>query len=270
MRTAGPRDTSPGVNDSDAADAGDLTDLVRAARRGLRRDVAALVAALDRGELLVPLAREIDDAPEGERVEIQGELKLSPHLLVDEDGQHFAALFTRPDLLAPLAETVGWTTEGAPLKFCTVPARMAFDMALQVVDEKQVMALIINAGSDSELFLRRDELASINHGRPLPLVGYVRHIPEQEDERTLIAEPADPPPPALLEALTRCVAENPVIERHSLRRTFNADRDLEPHLTLTLATKPDVDARALAERVFQALSEHLPPPGYIDIVFEDA
>src|SRR6187402_3592884 len=91
VQNAGSHVTSPGVNASDAADPNDLTAVVEAARRGLRRDVSRLVDALDGAELLIPLARDIDAAPEGERIEIEGELKLRPHLLVDPEGRHYAA-----------------------------------------------------------------------------------------------------------------------------------------------------------------------------------
>jgi hypothetical protein len=249
---------------------GDLTDVVQAARRGLRRDVASLVDALEQGELLIPLAREISDAPIGERIEIGDELRLSPHLLVDPEERRFAALFTRPDLLETVAEHVGWATDGGPLKYCTLPARVAFDIALSILNDPEVPALVINAGADSELFLRREELASIHSGRALPLVGYVSQIPEQDDERTLIAEPGEPPPPALIAAIERALAEVPEVRGYTLRRTFNAERDLEPHLTLALsASLAAAKAQTVAERMFQAVENHLPPPGYIDIVFQD-
>jgi hypothetical protein len=179
------------------------------------------------------------------------------------------ALFTTSELVADSAERMGWTTEGEDLGVCALPARIACELALELVDETSVVGLVIDAGHPSELVLRRVELASIVRGQPLPLVGYVADIPSEDGERTLIAEPSDPPPPKLTEELERCIAELPAVTRHRLVRTFNPERDLEPHLTLELAVANGTDRRALAERVVNAVADHLPPPGYLDVVFAD-
>ena len=64
-------------------------------------------------------------------------------------------------------------------------------------------------------------------------------------------------------------AELPDIESYSLQRTFNAERDLEPHLTLTLRTRQAVEREALAGRIVAAIQDKLPPPGYIDVLFAE-
>ena len=89
-----------------------FSELVLAAKSGLRRDVSALMDALDGAELLVPLAKDIPDAPMGERMDLDGELRLSPHLLPDSEGQLFSALFTHPDPLEPIISALEWTTDG--------------------------------------------------------------------------------------------------------------------------------------------------------------
>jgi hypothetical protein len=97
----------------------------------------------------------------------------------------------------------------------------------------------------------------------------VAAIPDDHD-RTLIAEPGAPPPAELTAALERCLSELPELAGYELLRTFNPERDLEPHPTLKLRTKPGaVDHQHLAKHVFNAVGPHLPPPGYVDIVFED-
>jgi hypothetical protein len=248
----------------------DLTQAVRAAKSGLRRDVRQLVDALPHGELLVPLARDIAGAPEGEVVEIGDELTLSPHLLIGPDGEAWATLFTRAELVGPIEERFGWQTDEAPLKVCALPARLALDMALEVVDERNVVGLIVNPLDESELVLNRIELGSIARGQALPLVGYVDGIPGDDMERTLVAEAGEPPPPALLAALDHCLADLDDVVGHSLARTFNPDRDLEPHLTLTLLLRPQAaDRGALARSVVEAIEHELPPPGYIDVLFEE-
>lgn len=227
------------------------------------------MAAFEQGELLVPLARDLPDAPEGERIELDGELTIVPHLLPDAEGQLFAALFTHSDPLEPIVPALGWTTGDEPLKVCAFPARIALDMALEVIDEVRVLGLVIDAGADSELCLTRAELASILAGRALPLMAYVGNIPEEERARTLLAEDGDPPPAELLSALTAWAESTKGALSHRLDRTFNPDRDLEPHLTLTLGVAPDADRSELFQSVTQALEGKLPPPGYLDVLFEE-
>jgi hypothetical protein len=247
----------------------ELTSLVQQARRGLRRDVAALEAQLDVGELLVPLRSHIKGAPEGEDMALDHELEILPHLLQDEDGRGYAALFSSADLVEKVATSLGWQTDGRELSVCSLPGRVACELSLGVIDEQSVFGLVIDPGHPSELFLRRAELASVVAGTPVPLVGYLADLPPLDDEQVLLAEPSDPPPPALLEALERCLASLPAVSAHRLQRTFNPERDLEPHLTLYLSATADADRRALAESVILAVGELVPPPGYLDILFED-
>lgn len=250
-----------------ASSSTDLTTAVSTARRGLRSDVRVFVDALDEGELFAPLAAKVEGAVYGEQMHVEDELKLTPHMLIDADGKLYCALFTRPEMIEPVEEQLGWTTDGQPLEYCAIPARAAIDMALQVMDDEEVLGLVINPMDDTELVLRRSEVASIAQNQAIPLVGYVENIPDHGSENTLLAEPADPPPPELVTALEAVLAELPDIERYTLQRTFNAERDLEPHLTLTLHTRRAVEREALAGRIVAAIQDKLPPPGYIDVLF---
>ena len=253
-----------------ASDAQDLTPLIKTARRGLRRDVQALLDQLAQGELFIPLVRNIEGVRDGERLDIDnGEVKLVPHMLLDEEGNHYAALFSHPELMAVMERQLGWKTDDQALKFCTVPALFALDMALEVVDDEHVLGLVLNAGTEYELALRRPELASLTNGKAIPLVGYVANLGPDQDETTLIAEGGEPPAPALLAAIETCLIELPQVESYTLLRTFNAERDLEPHPTLKLATRvEESELQGIAGRMIEAIGQHLPPPGYIDIVFD--
>ena len=248
----------------------DLTEWVVAARRGLRRDIAALVERLELGELFVPLARPSPGARHGEVIELEDELTITPHLLADDDGRLYCALFTRADILEPLGATSsGWATADEPLEYVALPAKIGLDLALQIVDDENVMALVLNAGHESELMLHARGGRQHRQGKPVPLVAYVRHIPLQDFERTLVSETDEPPPAELVAALERCLAELGNIERYTLSRTFNADRDLEPHLTLKLTPKSaEIDFEEATRRLMEALGDRVPPPGYIDIVFD--
>jgi hypothetical protein len=250
-------------------DARDLTAAVRTARRGLRRDVAVLVDSLDAAELYVPLARSIQGVPYGEQVEIDQELSMTPHMLVDGDQKVYAALFTRAELLESAGDQLGWTTSEGSLEYCALPARVAMQMALEVVDGVNVMGLVLNGLDDSELFLQRDEIASVTAGKPIPLVGYVHEIPVGDDERTLVAEAGDPPPPELIEAIEQFMANERDLKSYVLERTFNPERDIEPHPTLRLRTAGAVDRPGITARLIAALEDKLPEPGYVDIVFDE-
>ena len=258
---AEPTDTAP-----------DLTPLIQAARRGLRRDVQALLDQLAQGELFIPLARNIQGTEDGVRLNIDdGEVKLVPHMLLDEDGNHFAALFSHPELMAPMEQQLGWKTDDGALKFCTVPALFALDMALEVVDDEHVLGLVLNPGTQYELALRREELASLTNGKAVPLVGYVAALAPDESEHTIIAEGGQPASAVLTAAIEGCLAELPQVAGYALLRTFNAERDLEPHPTLRLVTgAPDSELQDIAHKMIEAIGKHLPPPGYIDIVFDKA
>ncbi|HET7542454.1 MAG TPA: SseB family protein [Polyangiaceae bacterium] len=254
-----------------AADTQDLTPLIKNAQRGLRRDVQALLDRLPKGELCIPLVRNIAGVADGERLEIDdGEVKLVPHMLLDEEGNHYAALFSHPELMAPMEQQLGWKTDGEDLKFCTVPALFALDMALEVVDDEHVLGLVLNAVTEYELALRRADLASLTNGKALPLVGYVANLDPDETETTIIAEGGEPPAPALTAAIEGCLSQLPQVAGYALLRTFNPERDLEPHPTLKLTTKTEAAAelRAIAGKMIDAIGKHLPPPGYIDIVFD--
>ncbi|MBK7585393.1 MAG: SseB family protein [Myxococcales bacterium] len=256
-------------NGADVLDPTDLTHWVESARRGLRRDVADLVRRLEQGELFVPLAKQVPGAEVGTRVELDEDLTITPHMLEDDDGHLFCAMFTRPDILEPLAEQLGWLTDDGALEYCSLPAKVGLDLAHQVIDDENVVALIINAGHDTELMLHRHEVGSIASGRALPLVGYVRDIPVQDFEKTLIAEAESPPPAAFVSALESCLAELGNIERYEVLSTFNADRDLEPHMTLSLRPKSrSIDFEQVTKQLIDTLGELVPPPGYIDIVFD--
>lgn len=253
--------------DSGSGGGPDLAEKLKLARRGFRRDVAALLEALEQADLLIPLAEPLAGATTGERTQIRGELRLQPHFLPTPEGPHFAALFTSAPLLDAIAAQLRWRTGDGELEFCSVPGGVALEMAAGTLDEN-VQGLVIDAGADSELVLTAAEVRRLATGQAIPLVGYVAAIPD-DHERTLIAEAGEPPPAELTAAIDRCLTELPELSGYELLRTFNPERDLEPHPTIKLKTRPgQLDHQHVAKHVFNAVSPHLPPPGYVDIVFE--
>jgi SseB protein N-terminal domain len=254
--------------DSGSGGGPDLVSAVKQARRGFRRDVAALLEALEQADLLIPLAEPVAGATTGERTKVQGELRLQPHFLPTPEGPLFAALFTSPPLLDAIGAQLAWQTGGEELQFCSIPGGVALEMAVGTLDE-HVHGIVIDAGAESELVLTAEEARKLVTGQAIPLVGYVAAIPDDHD-KTLVAEPGSPPSPELVAALERCLVELPELSGYELSRTFNPERDLEPHPTVKLRTvSGQVDHQHLAKHVFNAVGPFLPPPGYVDIVFEE-
>ncbi len=252
---------------SSVEDANDLTDLVAAARTGLRSDVERLVAALAEGVLWLPLAKAISGLAEGERVAVDGELKLTPQLITDADGNVFCPLFTRQALAEPVRVASGWQTDGGELEVCAMPAELCLQVALEVAATGGVGA-VVNPMHESELVLLSDELALIASGRAIPLVGYVGMPPDAQDGEGML-EPATDVPPALSEALDAAVRGLPSIIDTLLCRTFDPERDREPHLTLRLRVRDDeTDFEALSAALTAAVDGKVPAPGYLDILFE--
>lgn len=251
-------------------EASTLTEAVRNARRGLKSDVARLLEELDEGRLLVALARSVPGIEVGKEADVEGEMQLSPHLMADEEGLGYLPVFTRRDALEALGAQLGWQTDSGPLEYCGLPGPLVLDMGVSIVDDEQVVGLVVDPMTESELLLRRHEIASLAQRRALPLVGYVSQIPRQEGEKTLVAELDEPIDPTVTATIQRVLEGLEDPPRWVLGRTFNEERDLEPHLTLNLLTDAeDLDFGDLAETLATELEGKLPPPGYIDILFND-
>jgi len=246
-----------------------LTQAVLAAQRGLKSDVQRLLDALADGVLLVPLSEHIPGATPGEEVEIEDELTFRPHMLVGDDGTVFAAVFTEAALAQGLSEALGWQTGEDELEFVYLPALVALDLSQADLGDERLRGVAINPGDDSELVLSRDEAASLVQGIALPLVGYVDRLPEGVEGKTEIVLGADPPPPELLAVLEAARAEESAVLGLELETTFNPERDREPHLTLFLTLSEGADRERIAEHLAETAAAHLPPPGYLDVVFRD-
>ncbi len=243
-----------------------LRDRVFAARSGLRRDVQALLLALQDHELFVPLTSRLEGTTDGQLVELEGGTALCPHLLLDEDHELFCPLFTDEDLLEEMAAALGWQTDGGPLQVATLPALVALQMAAGVVDEESVRALTLNPGDESELFLQRAEALSLVAGRAIPLVGYVRHFAE-EGEPLAPSSSSAPVPEGLSHAVGECLREFPEVRAWELLHGFDAERDLDPHWTLRLTARgSELRPETLGPRLQAAVDGHVPPPGYLDLV----
>jgi hypothetical protein len=244
----------------------DATALIARMRRGLRRDVQEFVNQIDSVALHVALSRPIPDVAIGTRQQLGDEITLAPHLLMLNDAW-VVALFSDKDQVETVGQYMNWTTGDASLDICTLPARVGFELALQLIDEKNVIGLVLNPGDETEVFLSRAEAASIAAGKAIPLVGYVQEIDSHDGPPPLVAELDEPLSNDLLQPIDAWIARCQ-FGGYKLQQTFDADRDLEPHLTLRVhangkSVDPSVVAPLLAE-----LEGKIPAPGYIDVVFD--
>ena len=256
----------------DSLDEAEFSDALVQARVGLRSEVRKLVDVLDKAHVYIPLAEDLPEAPVGETLAVEGDLTFRPHMILNSDASIFAVAYSEPAFAEPMHSALGWTTSGEDLKFICVPAHVAFELSGSVLDGEQVSGLVFNPGTDTELVLLHDEAASLLQGVAIPLVGYVADLPPDAEGATEIVEGADPPPPALLVALADAKQRLSDVKDVQVATTYNAERDREPHLTITitLLSRPQMDRQELADQVMEHAAEHLPAPGYADIVFVDA
>jgi len=242
------------------------------ARSGLRSDVLVLVEAREHCHVYIPLSEDLPDTPDGERIEMEEELTFRPHLILNQDESIFAVAYSDPQLVDAMQSALGWTTSEGELKFVCVPTQVALDLAQAEIEGEVISGLVFNPGTDQELILQHDEVASIAQGTAIPLVGYVSSMSDSTEEETQVLEGAPPPPDALLNALEAAKTRHPDLMDVQVQTTFNPERDREPHLSITLTVIPrdSLDRQALADAIMEEAAPHLPAPGYADIVFRDA
>jgi hypothetical protein len=244
----------------------DATPLITSMRRGLRRDVQGFIDQIDAVALHVALSRPIPDITVGARQQLEDEITLAPHLLALNDAW-VVALFSDQDQIQTVGRYMNWRTGDASLDICTLPARVGFELALQLIDDQRVVGLVINPGDDSEIFLSRAEAASIAAGKAIPLVGYIREIDDRNAPAPLIAELAEPLSKDLILPIAAWV-ERCQFAGYTLQQTFDADRDLEPHLTLRVNANGKPVDQGIVAPLLAELEGKIPPPGYIDVVFD--
>jgi hypothetical protein len=251
---------------ADSGPEGRLALAIKTARRGFRRDTEALVELLDEGRLLVALAKPVDDA-----MAESDELTLSPKLVTTDTGDALLPAFSSEERLGTFAARLGWASQGDQLSYCSLSLRDTFDAALELVRATHCRAMVLDPSEEHELLLQPRELDALRQGQPIPLVGYVRELPVSSDEFTIVSDLTDAEP-TLLGALEQCISKFPNIVSYRLQQTMNRERDIDPHPTLTLVTRPgaELDERALRTALYAVFEQSLPAPGYIDIVFETA
>ena len=248
----------------------DLTPLIVIARRGLRRDVQHLCDALPSGKLFAALASSVEGIPNEREVTLRKGTKFIVHVLPHptNTAKTLSALFTKEEFFASMQKTSGWTTDGGPLRFLSLGAKDALELVRQAIDAGQSFGLVINPYQESVLELLPEEVRSLAQGEPLPFIHYVRNVPVQQGETFLVGKPAVPPPAELVETVEKYTASHPQINGYKLVQIFNPERDVEPHLVLNILTMiGEAEHQEISREISLAITGKIPPPGYIDIVF---
>jgi len=246
----------------------DLTDAIATARSGLKSDVARLVEQLHEGAFFLPLARSIPGLEEGDTVNVDEEITLSPHMLVDADDQLFVALFTREEFIGPVKQAMEWKTDDHELEYCGLPAALALKIAYDACGNEEIVGAVVNASQDTELVLHKDELGHLTQGQAIPFVAYVEGAESESEDAESVDIAESELPPDFKGALDECVAKAEHVIGYSVRRTFDPERDREPHLALRFTLdEPAESYEELRHVIVGTLEGTVPAPGYVDILF---
>jgi hypothetical protein len=253
----------------------DLTQAVAEAKGGRRSDTVALCKMLDQGRLFLALSHSSPDLPEEGEIVLTESTNISVHQLWTESGERFAAAFTTEQVLAAATSRLGWKTDGGPLRYAALPARMVLANALRQIEAGEAAGLVINPLHESELELLAPELRSLADGNPTPLPGYIpRDSRVEKGERVINGQPAVPPAAELVQAIEAALARYPEVTGHRLFQMFRPETDIAPHLALNIHTKGSRQAddqpaiyEEIVSDVQEAIKGKAPPPGYIDILF---
>ena len=236
------------------------------ARSGLKSDVAKLIEEVPAGALFIPLSRAIPGLEDGDAIDVDEEVTLSPHVLVDGEDRLYVALFTREEFIGPVKQAMDWKTDDEELEYCGLPAELALKIAHEACGNEQIVGAVVNAMQDTELVLHQDELGHLTQGQAIPLIAYVEGVEGEAANAEDIAD--DDLPPDFKSALDACVANADLVTGYSVQRAFDPERDREPHLALRFALNAAVeDYEDLRNIIVATLEGRVPPPGYIDILF---
>ncbi len=249
-----------------------LEDALVRAQSGYRSDVAALATALAKAELFVALVENSEPGDGPEILEPGASLKL--HKVVDETtGSAWTAVFSSPENLGRAGEQLNWETSGGPLQFLAANGVELIRSVLSPALESGLTSgIVFDAGQESELAMSADETLSMIGGQPIPLVGYASRQPARGTEQIQVGEPAVPPPAALTTAIARVLDRVREVKSYRLIQVFVPERDVTSHLMLDIVGDlPESQQREISATIGAAIEDtRLPPPGYIDIVFNFA
>jgi len=247
----------------------DLTPYVIQARRGLRRDVKAFASALPNGKLFIPLSRRLEAPISGQKSFTVGtDTEIFAHTLTHPDTKAVAdALFTKKDLMTRCERDFGWKTDGGQLEYCAVPGNLILELVSKNLESGRTSSLVINPFHDSMLELQREEVLGLVKNEPIPLKHYLVGLPVQEDEKSMVGAPANKPSRELVDTILGYVLSHSDLSGYDLFQMFNEERDVEAHLGLNIYSKSGKYDEEISNEIQLAIHGKLPPPGYIDILF---
>ena len=256
------------MQNSRVTDAESLIAAMRQARRGLKRDVAQLLAALKAGKLYAPLARPLPGEEPGQ-VYIAGGMTIALHLLPGSGGLRFRALFTSVAGLEAMGAQADWKTSGGPLLHLGMPGLKALGLASAPPGEGEspVAGVVLDPYTPDSLVLSLEEAAELSHGTAIPLENYAGSLPTQEGEEILFMDEGPPPAPLLAE-LNAFAKETPALKGFVLHRALLPERQRTPRLLVILNVEEGADRQAVAGALGPRLQPHLNAGEFLNLIFD--
>jgi hypothetical protein len=252
-----------------SADLPTIEEALVRAQSGYRSDVAALAGVLAQADLYVALVEDSEPGDGPEILEPGASLKL--HTVVDETtGSTWTAIFSSPETLGRAGEELNWETAGGPLQFLAANGvELIKSVLTPALESGATSGIVFDAGQESELAMSADETLSMIGGEPIPLVAYASRQPAHGTEQIQVGEPAVPPPAALTAAIVRVLDRVTEVRSYRLIQVFVSERDVTSHLMLDIVgDMPEPKEREISAAIGAAIEGiSLPPPGYLDVVF---
>jgi hypothetical protein len=242
--------------------------LVRA-QSGYRGDIAALARVLVETDLFAALAEDSESNDDPRILEAGAQLKLH-HVVDDAMGTKWTAIFSSAEALGKAGFQFDWGTNGGPLQFVEANgAEFIQSVLAPSLESGSTSGIIFDVGQESELAMTSAEMLSLMRGEPIPLVSYASRRPATGTEQIHVGEPAVPPPAALTAAIARVLDRVKEVKSYRLIQVFIPERDVMSHLMLDIVGDlPESQQREISAQIGTATEgTRLPPPGYLDVVF---
>jgi hypothetical protein len=159
-----------------------------------------------------------------------------------------------------------WQTDGGPLQYVQLDAPAALRLLNAMAESRKIMGVALNPFQPEEIALQPQEISKLLKGESFPMPRYIGNLAVQQGEKFLDEEPSPAPSEELIAALDSLIGGGFLSYR--LRQTFNEERDLKPHLMLSVKTNLPAERHpGLAEKINGAVQNKVPPPGYLDVIF---
>jgi hypothetical protein len=191
------------------------------------------------------------------------------HVTWSRDGLAWIPVFSSAEALASAGSGHSWQTDGGELQMAALPFEDLVAVLNQAFLDEQTGGIVFDLGLDTQLVLSSDEVLSLAAGTAIPITDLAGQQPARGDEQMYVGEPAESSE-QLVSQIQQILGREPHVTGSHLYQVFIPERDVMPHLLLSL-TSPAADAtrEEIGIRVSDAVAQlDVPPPGYIDVMFD--